>query len=59
MRERDQPSPLAASRRKKGSGTSNHTSRAPNRKTRDRERMLMFGLFLRRKWQGWGAGAET
>lgn len=44
--ERDQPMPLAGSRRKKGRGTSNHRSRAPNRKTRERERMLMLGLLL-------------
>jgi hypothetical protein len=45
--ERDQPMPDSALRRKKGSGTSNHRSRAPNRKTRERERMLTLGLFLR------------
>lgn len=44
--ERDQPMPDAALRRKKGSGTSNQRSRAPNRKTRERERMLTLGLLL-------------
>lgn len=55
----DQPMPEAASRRKKGRGTSNHRSLEPNRKTRERESTLMLWVLLRGAWGTAGGGGVS